>query len=79
MAASPLVELSVVIPVHNESDNIHPLIAEIRAALDDTLNYELIYVDDGSTDATFARVPFPRLRVIHHERSCGQSTAILSE
>jgi len=74
-------ELSVVIPVFNEQDNILPLVAEVRAALDGRLDYELIYVDDGSTDATPARLgeaaqDLARLRVLRHARSCGQSTAI---
>lgn len=76
-------ELSLVIPVRNEADNIAPLIAEIRAALDGKLDYEVIYVDDGSDDATpqrlhDARHDFARLRVIRHQQSCGQSTSILS-
>jgi len=76
-------DLSLVIPVHNEAENIMPLIGEIRAALDGTLEYEVVYVDDGSTDETPARLAeagrdFPRLRVIHHRESCGQSTAVLT-
>ncbi|MCL4315946.1 MAG: glycosyltransferase family 2 protein [Gammaproteobacteria bacterium] len=76
-------ELSLVIPVRNEADNIAPLIAEIRAALDGNLDYEVIYVDDGSDDASpqrlrDARRDFARLRVIRHRQSCGQSTSILS-
>lgn len=77
------VDLSVVVPVRNEAGNIGPLIDEICAALDGRLEYEVIYVDDGSTDATpdelaaIAR-DFPRLRIIHHEHSCGQSTAVRS-
>ncbi|MCL5668786.1 MAG: glycosyltransferase [Gammaproteobacteria bacterium] len=76
-------ELSLVIPVRNEADNIAPLIAEIRAALDGKLDYEVIYVDDGSDDASpqrlrDARRDFARLRVIRHRQSCGQSTSILS-
>ncbi|MCX7627523.1 MAG: glycosyltransferase family 2 protein [Methylophilaceae bacterium] len=74
-------KLSVVVPVRNEADNIAPLIAEIRAALDGRVDYEIIYVDDGSTDATPQRLAAikptcPRLRVIRHAESCGQSTAI---
>ena len=72
-------QLSVVVPVRNEQDNVASLIAEIDAAL--SLEYEIIYVDDGSTDATFATLKnlqkqYPQLRVIHHEKSCGQSTAV---
>jgi dolichol-phosphate mannosyltransferase len=74
-------QVSVVVPVKNEADNILPLIEEIHAALEGRADFELIYVDDGSTDATpqrldEARRRFPRLRVIRHRRSCGQSTAL---
>ncbi len=48
-------ELSVVITVINEEDNIHPLIAEIKNALAD-IDYEVVFVDDGSTDATKKRI-----------------------
>lgn len=75
--------LSVVVPVRNEQDNIIPLISEIRSALDGVLDYEIVYVNDGSTDATSQRLAevastFPRLKVIHHRQSCGQSTAVRS-
>ena len=43
-------------PVRNEVDNVAPLIAEIAAALDGRWNYEIIYVNDGSTDATAERL-----------------------
>jgi len=77
-------ELSVVIPAKNEAENVESLAGEIRAALDGVLDYELIYVDDGSTDATLEVLRklraggFDRLRILRHSRSCGQSTAILS-
>jgi dolichol-phosphate mannosyltransferase len=74
-------DLSVVIPVRNEAENIAPLVAEIRAALDGRLEYEIVYVDDGSRDGTAAALAalaagFPRLRVIRHDASYGQSAAI---
>ena len=76
-------KLSVVVPVRNEEDNITPLIAEICTALDGVVDYEIIYVNDGSTDATRQRLAeirktCPQLRVIRHEKSCGQSTAVRS-
>jgi dolichol-phosphate mannosyltransferase len=76
-------DLSIVIPVKNEAGNIAPLVAEIDAALDGKVDYEIVYVDDGSTDATAAelarlRVVNPRLRVVTHARSCGQSAAVRS-
>ena len=46
-----MIELSVVIPVMNEEDNIAPLLEAVRDALQD-FNYEIILVDDGSTDNT---------------------------
>ncbi|HSQ73006.1 MAG TPA: glycosyltransferase family 2 protein [Rubrivivax sp.] len=75
--------LSVVVPVRNEADNVLPLIEEIHAVLDGLADFELIYVDDGSTDATaqrlaLAQAAFPRLRVVRHPRGYGQSTAIAS-
>jgi dolichol-phosphate mannosyltransferase len=75
--------LSVVVPVRNEQDNIAPLVAEIRAALDGVVAYEIVYVNDGSTDATAQRLAeirqaCPQLRVVRHAQSCGQSTAVRS-
>ena len=76
-------DLSVVIPVKNEAGNIAPLVAEIAAALDGRLRYEIIYVDDGSDDATEAEIRrlqarVPQLRLVRHAKSCGQSAAIRS-
>jgi dolichol-phosphate mannosyltransferase len=74
-------DLSIVIPVRNEAPNIAPLVAEIGAALPDRLAYEIVYVDDGSGDETAAEIlrvaaAVPRLRLVRHARSCGQSAAI---
>src|SRR5437879_7945612 len=76
-------DLSVVIPVKNEAGNITPLVAEITRALDGCALYEIIYVDDGSTDATAAEIrrsqaSVPQLRLLRHAQSCGQSAAIRS-
>ena len=46
------IQLSVVVPVHNENENLRPLIEEIVAAVSGLGAYEIIYVDDGSTDDT---------------------------
>jgi len=77
-------DLSIVIPVKDEAGNIAPLVAEIGAALDPTgAEYEIVYVDDGSADATAGeivrlRARNPRLRLVRHAKSCGQSAAIRS-
>ncbi len=76
-------DLSVVIPARNEAPNVAPLVAEIRRALDGRMDYEIVYVDDGSGDATAGEIrrqaqDFPQLRVIRHRASCGQSMAILT-
>lgn len=78
-AASP--DVSIVVPVRNEEGNVSPLIAEIAAALDGRWNYEIVYVNDGSTDATAARLGAEmsarkNLRQIRHEKSSGQSAAV---
>lgn len=74
-------QISIVIPVHNEADNIVPLLKEIVAAMAVAKAYEIIVVDDGSADLTgqvlVQSLPdFAALRVLQHERSCGQSTAV---
>ena len=71
------------VPVRNEADNVAPLIAEIAAALDGRWRYEIIYVDDGSTDATAERIAGVmkqqrNLREIRHATSAGQSAAVRS-
>src|SRR5262245_36911661 len=73
--------VSVVVPVRNEAGNIAPLIAEIAAALGKDLSFEIIYVNDGSTDKTESELTLlmasrPWLRHVKHETSCGQSAAV---
>ena len=70
--------VSIVVPVRNEAENVAPLIAEIAAALDGGWVYEIIYVNDGSTDATAERLAAAmqqreNLRQIRHATSSGQS------
>lgn len=77
------IQLSIVVPVRNEAGNILPLLAEIHAALEPCCTFEVIYVDDGSEDDSLrvlreAQARYPRLRVLSHRRSCGQSAALMS-
>ena len=74
-------DLSVVVPVHNERDNIVPLLGEIAAALRGGADFEIVYVDDCSKDdslavLTSAKAQFPELRVMRHLSQSGQSTAL---
>jgi len=73
--------IAVVVPVKNEADNIAPLVGEISAALKGRWPFEIVYVDDGSDDATPAKLKetqasVPELRVVRHAKSCGQSQAV---
>ncbi len=74
-------QLSVVVPVFNEQDNVAPLVKEITAALRGVADFEIVYVDDKSRDNTpevlkrlMAEVP--ELRVLRHVNQSGQSTAV---
>ena len=74
-------ELAVVVPVHNEAENIASLIGEIREALDGTFDYEIVYVDDCSQDETAEKLSeigagVEHLRVLRHRERTGQSAAI---
>lgn len=84
---APLV--SVVVPVKNEEGNVAPLIAEIANALESEpareagMSFEMIFIDDGSTDSTGLilanlRETYPMLRILRHTASGGQSAAIRS-
>jgi glycosyltransferase involved in cell wall biosynthesis len=77
------IDLSVLIPVFNEVDNVEPLHAELDAILRPlTIGYELIFVDDGSTDGTTARLEAiqrldpEHVRVVFLRRNCGQTAAL---
>ena len=76
------VEISLVVPVCNEAENVEPLAREIHAALGQRA-YEMIFVDDGSTDDTAANLrrlknELPALRVLSHSFRSGQSAAVAS-
>jgi dolichol-phosphate mannosyltransferase len=74
--------ISVVVPVHNEAPNIAPLISAITVSLAG-IDHEIIYVDDGSSDATpkvLAEIAanLPTLVRVRHKQSCGQSAAVIT-
>jgi dolichol-phosphate mannosyltransferase len=74
-------QLSVVVPVFNERDNIPPLLAEIAAALRGKVEFEIVYVDDDSSDDSVAvlaaeKARYPELRIVRHLTRSGQSTAV---
>lgn len=75
-------ELSVLVPVFNEQDNILPLAREVTTALGSVdLAWEVVFIDDASTDATWERIVTarndnPRVRGLRHARNLGQSAAV---
>jgi dolichol-phosphate mannosyltransferase len=73
--------VSVVVPVRNEAENIAPLVGEIARALEGQWAFEVVYVNDGSSDGTDAELErltaiHPWLRRVGHKQSCGQSAAV---
>lgn len=77
----PLPQLSVVVPIHNEQDNVAALLAEIAAVLRGRLEWEAVFVDDLSSDASLTvmqglKAEYPELRILSHRNQCGQSTAL---
>lgn len=75
--------MSIVVPVRNEAGNVVPLLGEIERACAPLAPFDVIYVDDGSSDGTGAelaqaRATRPWLRVLRHAESCGQSAAVRS-
>jgi dolichol-phosphate mannosyltransferase len=82
-SSGALPRVSVVVPVRNEAGNVAPLIGEIARAMAALAPFEIIYVNDGSSDGTAAELrtlakQFPCLRHVNHAVSCGQSAAVRS-
>jgi dolichol-phosphate mannosyltransferase len=78
---APRPEVSVVVPVHNESQNVLPLLAEIELAIAQHMPFEAVLVDDCSSDDTLRVLVehaqrHPWLTVVAHRNNCGQSTAL---
>ncbi len=80
--STPGLDVSVVIPVCNEQENVEPLAREIHAALSGRYTFETIFVDDGSSDGTAQAVlaargsGMPEIRLIRHSVRSGQSAAV---
>jgi glycosyltransferase involved in cell wall biosynthesis len=73
-------KISAVVTVYNEEPNIKPLVEQLTAALAG-LEYEIIYVDDGSTDGTLRELyslSHPRLKVVELRKNYGQSSALMA-
>jgi len=76
------VDISIIVPVFNEEDNILPLAREVaKALIKEPRSYELVFLDDGSRDSTWekireARRLDPRVRGLRHARNSGQSAAL---
>ena len=73
-------EVSIVVPVFNEEDNVTPLYEEITQTLDGEHTYEIIFIDDGSDDGSFQKMEKlhksdMRVKVIRFRKNFGQNTA----
>jgi dolichol-phosphate mannosyltransferase len=73
-----MTQVSIVVPLYNEEENVGILQRELSEAVKD-LDYEVIFVDDGSRDNTVARIESdPRVRILRFERNAGQSAALFA-
>lgn len=75
--------LSVVIPAHNEAEHLRMLVPETAAVLAPFIGFEIVVVDDASSDATpevlrDLKRSMPFLSIVRHRKQCGQSTALMS-
>jgi glycosyltransferase involved in cell wall biosynthesis len=74
-------DLSLVIPIYNEVENLEPLMEEIAAALEDRpITYEVVFVDDGSSDGSYKLIEelsgrFPQIGAVRFRRNFGQTAA----
>src|SRR5258708_37252402 len=82
MADRPAPDVSLVVPVYNERENLGALVAEIAAAFAGR-RYEIVAVDDGSTDGSLAELKrlksaHPELHIVAFERNAGPSAAFVA-
>lgn len=81
-SSPPAVDLSIIIPLYNEAENVQPLYDELSAVLKEIGQpYEVIVIDDGSRDNSFARLTEihqrdPRWRIIRFRRNFGQTAGL---
>lgn len=76
-------ELTVIVPVRDEAGNLKPLMEEIHAALDGVMDYEVVFIDDGSRDGSRAEIAAmaksdPRVRLLVHETGSGKTRALIN-
>lgn len=75
-------DLTVLIPVRDEAGNLIPLVGEVRAALDGVIAFEIVFVDDGSTDGSgeeMARLAAAEdIALVRHPKSLGKSRALIT-
>ena len=74
-------EVSVVVPLLNEQDNVKPLYKQITQVLTNKYDYEIIFIDDGSSDNSFSILARlhkndSRLRIITLRKNFGQTAAL---
>lgn len=79
----PTEALSVIVPMYNEAGNAEPLVREIADALKQHPNFEIVVVDDGSSDSTLnelteAQKTIPQLKIVKHKTNFGQSVGVVS-
>ncbi|MEN8184789.1 MAG: glycosyltransferase, partial [Myxococcota bacterium] len=80
---APAPELSVVLPCHNELENLEPLLTRLQGVLERLTvgRYEVIFVDDASSDGSERKLDElhqrdPRIKVVHFSRNFGHQAAL---
>ena len=81
--AAAILPLTILVPVFNEAGNVAPLKAQVEQALKGRVAYELLFVDDGSSDATLSELKAlkasdPAMRIVAHAERCGKSAALVT-